>query len=75
MRLCRHGFLIIFPGSVWQGGDGCSSLKAFRPLLLGIVVVFYLTNRPTNAKWLSKEESDWLEGELSAERKVKLENK
>ncbi|MFS0602084.1 MFS transporter [Peribacillus frigoritolerans] len=44
-------------------------MKAFRPLL-GIVVVFYLTNRPSNAKWLSKEESDWLEGELNAERKV-----
>ncbi|GAJ18356.1 unnamed protein product, partial [marine sediment metagenome] len=45
-------------------------LEGIPAIIIGIVVVFYLTNRPSNAKWLSKEESDWLEGELSAERKV-----
>lgn len=45
-------------------------LEGIPAIIIGIVVVFYLTNRPTNAKWLSKEESDWLEGELNAERKV-----
>ncbi|USK35954.1 MFS transporter [Bacillus sp. F19] len=45
-------------------------LEGIPAIILGFVVVFYLTNRPANAKWLSKEEKDWLEGELSAERQL-----
>ena len=43
-------------------------LEGIPAIILGVVVVFYLTNKPTDAKWLSQEEKDWLEGELSAER-------
>ncbi|USK60074.1 MFS transporter [Peribacillus asahii] len=45
-------------------------LEGIPAIILGVVVIFYLTNRPANAKWLSKEEKDWLEGELSAEQQV-----
>jgi len=45
-------------------------LEGIPAIILGIMVIFYLTNRPANAKWLSKEEKDWLEGELSAEQQV-----
>jgi ACS family tartrate transporter-like MFS transporter len=45
-------------------------LEGIPAIILGVIVVFYLTNRPADATWLSKEESDWLEGELSAERKL-----
>ncbi|GEN36046.1 hypothetical protein ADA01nite_35060 [Aneurinibacillus danicus] len=45
-------------------------LEGIPAIILGVVVVFYLNNRPADAKWLSKEESDWLEGELSAERQL-----
>jgi len=45
-------------------------LEGIPAIILGVMVIFYLTNRPANAKWLSKEEKDWLEGELSAEQQV-----
>lgn len=43
-------------------------LEGLPAVLLGIIVLFYLTNRPKEAKWLTKEERDWLEGELERER-------
>ena len=45
-------------------------LEGIPALILGVVVLFYMTNRPANAKWLTQEEKDWLEGELEAERQV-----
>lgn len=45
-------------------------LEGIPALILGVVVLFYMTNRPANAKWLSQEEKDWLEGELEAERQL-----
>jgi MFS transporter, ACS family, tartrate transporter len=38
--------------------------------LLGIVVLFYLTDRPAAARWLTPEERDWLTAELHAERRT-----
>ncbi|MFC5542626.1 MAG: MFS transporter [Bacilli bacterium] len=43
-------------------------LEGLPALLLGIVVLFYLVNRPSEAKWLSQEEKEWLESELQMER-------
>ncbi|WP_108672346.1 MFS transporter [Peribacillus acanthi] len=43
-------------------------LEGIPAILLGVMVVFYLTNKPSDAKWLSKQEIDWLEKELMAER-------
>jgi MFS transporter, ACS family, tartrate transporter len=43
-------------------------LEAVPALIMGIVVLFYLTDRPREAHWLTGEESDWLENRLSAER-------
>jgi ACS family tartrate transporter-like MFS transporter len=45
-------------------------LEGIPAVLLGIVVMFYLTNKPANAKWLTAEEKTWLEGELAKERKL-----
>lgn len=47
-------------------------LEGIPAVILGFFVIFYLTNRPANAKWLSQEEKDWLEGELEAERQSSL---
>lgn len=47
-------------------------LEGIPAVILGFFVIFYLTNRPANAKWLSQEEKDWLEGELESERKQSL---
>ena len=38
-------------------------------VLLGIAVPFLLTDRPRQAKWLTPEEREWLEGTLEAERR------
>jgi ACS family tartrate transporter-like MFS transporter len=43
-------------------------LEGAPAVLLGIVVLFYLTNKPANAKWLTAEEKAWLEDELGKER-------
>ena len=47
-------------------------LEGIPAVILGFFVIFYLTNRPANAKWLSQEEKDWLEGELEIERRSSL---
>ncbi|MGC4378921.1 MFS transporter [Fictibacillus sp. Mic-4] len=57
----------------WSGMAGWRwmfILEGIPAVILGVVVIFYLANRPAHAKWLSKEEKDWLEGELNAERKA-----
>lgn len=45
-------------------------LEGIPALILGVVVLFYLTNRPSEAKWLTNDERFWLEGELAAEREI-----
>jgi MFS transporter, ACS family, tartrate transporter len=37
-------------------------------ILLGVIVLVYLTDRPETADWLSSAEKDWLVSRLSAER-------
>jgi MFS transporter, ACS family, tartrate transporter len=37
-------------------------------ILLGVTVLFYLTDRPEAANWLSSAEKDWLVSSLAAER-------
>ncbi|MEU0135628.1 MFS transporter [Streptomyces sp. NPDC006296] len=36
-------------------------------ILLGVVAWFYLIDKPADAKWLTREERDWLTEELAAE--------
>jgi ACS family tartrate transporter-like MFS transporter len=43
-------------------------LEGLPAVILGIVVFFYLTDRPEKAKWLSDEEKDWLINRLKYER-------
>ncbi|WP_223588404.1 MFS transporter [Neobacillus bataviensis] len=45
-------------------------MEGIPAVILGIVALLYLTNKPANAKWLTSEEKTWLEGELEKERKV-----
>ncbi len=44
-------------------------LEGFPAIILGFITYFYLTNRPEEAKWLSKEEKEWLITELDKEEK------
>jgi ACS family tartrate transporter-like MFS transporter len=45
-------------------------LEGFPALLLGVAVLFLMTDRPRQASWLSGAESDWLEETLAAERRA-----
>jgi ACS family tartrate transporter-like MFS transporter len=42
-------------------------LEGIPAILLGIVTVFYLTDWPSQARWLPDDERDWLVGELQFE--------
>ena len=47
-------------------------LEGIPAVILGIVTYFYLTDRPENAKWLTKEERDWLVAEKKQETALKV---
>ena len=40
-------------------------------VIFGFVTIFYLTDRPHQARWLSQEERDWLTSELTREQQAK----
>ncbi len=46
-------------------------LEGIPALALGIVTIFYLTDWPSQARWLPDDERDWLVGELQAELRAK----
>jgi ACS family tartrate transporter-like MFS transporter len=46
-------------------------LEALPAVVLGLVVMFYLTDGPEQAHWLRPEQRDWLVGRLAAERSQK----
>jgi ACS family tartrate transporter-like MFS transporter len=43
-------------------------LEGLPAVILGVVVFFFLTDWPREAKWLAPEERDWIAGELEKER-------
>jgi MFS transporter, ACS family, tartrate transporter len=43
-------------------------IEAVPALLLSVVVLFYLTDKPADATWLAKDERDWLVTRLGQER-------
>jgi ACS family tartrate transporter-like MFS transporter len=46
-------------------------LEGTPAILLGIITVFYLTDWPSQARWLRQAERDWLVGELQTELQAK----
>ncbi|RWR29302.1 MFS transporter [Sinirhodobacter populi] len=55
----------------WHGWQWMFVLEAIPALILGVVVLFYMTDRPEKAKWLDAEEREWLSGTINAERAAK----
>lgn len=49
-------------------------LEGIPAILLGISVLFLLTESPEKARWLTPEESDWLRGEIAREQAEKGEH-
>ena len=46
-------------------------LEALPAVILGIVVLFYMTDRPEKAKWLKQDEREWLVKTMQAEEASK----
>ncbi len=42
-------------------------LEGIAPLLMGFVTLFFLTDRPLQARWLAEDEKQWLHAQLGAE--------
>ncbi|MHB1653082.1 MAG: MFS transporter [Desulfitobacteriaceae bacterium] len=72
------------PVSTWILGFNALGLAGWRWLfilegapavIMGIVTIFYLTDRPEKANWLDKEEKEWLLAELKKEKGDKLQTK
>lgn len=47
-------------------------LEGIPAILLGIAVLFYLTDRPEQARWLTPPEREWLIARLAAERAAQV---
>lgn len=45
-------------------------LEGLPPMILGIIGIFYLTDRPQQANWLSDEQRNWLIGALDRDAKA-----
>jgi ACS family tartrate transporter-like MFS transporter len=46
-------------------------LEGIPSIVLGIITIFYLTDRPAQAGWLPQDERDWLVNELQVELQAK----
>jgi len=46
-------------------------LEGIPAVILGIVTIFYLTDRPRDAKWLAEDEQEWITAELAREKDAK----
>lgn len=58
----------------WHGLAGWQwmfILEGLPAVVLGLVTLFFLTDRPRDAKWLSPAEREYLEGALAAEGRAK----
>jgi MFS transporter, ACS family, tartrate transporter len=61
-------------GVHWRGLSGWQwifVLEGIPPILVGIVTIFYLTDRPQQARWLAEDERDWIVSELENEAVAK----
>src|SRR5215216_5164332 len=46
-------------------------LEGLPAIIFGFVTIYYLTDRPQQAKWLKDEEREWITGELEKEHQQK----
>jgi ACS family tartrate transporter-like MFS transporter len=46
-------------------------LEGLPALVFGVVTIFYLTDRPRDARWLTTEEREWITNELEREKNAR----
>jgi D-galactonate transporter len=51
-----------------QGWRWLFILEGIPAVIFGVITLFYLTDRPSQAHWLSKDEREWIKGELDREK-------
>ncbi|GGB53802.1 MFS transporter [Fictibacillus barbaricus] len=62
----------------WAGMPGWRwmfILEGIPAIIIGIITYYYLTDRPQEAKWLTKEEKEWLIQEIRHENEQKVGSK
>ena len=63
------GFLLEMDGVMgMKGWQWLYILEALPAVILGLCVLTFLADKPEKANWLSKEQKDWLIGELEADK-------
>jgi D-galactonate transporter len=65
------GALLNLSGGGLDGWQWLFVLEAIPSILMALGVIFYLTDRPAQATWLSAEERTWLQTRLDAEHQHK----
>ncbi len=65
------GALLNLSGGGLEGWQWLFVLEAIPSILMAFGVVFYLTDRPAQARWLTEDERGWLQGRLDAEHEHK----
>ncbi len=62
------GLLLNVTGLGMQGWQWLYILEGIPSLLLALAVLHYLTEEPRDARWLQKDEIDWLQAKLAQEK-------
>jgi MFS transporter, ACS family, tartrate transporter len=65
------GLLLNVTGLGLEGWQWLFIFEALPSVLVGLCVLFYLTDFPRHARWLQKDEIAWLEGVQAAEKRNK----
>ncbi|RPI51484.1 MAG: MFS transporter [Acidobacteria bacterium] len=55
----------------WNGWRWLLILEGLPTVVFGVVAFFYLTDRPSDARWLPDAERQWITGELEREKERK----
>jgi len=66
---------LIMNNITWGGLEGWRwvfILEGIPSVIFGVVTLFYLTDWPSEAKWLPEDEKRWIMGELERERREML---
>jgi ACS family tartrate transporter-like MFS transporter len=64
------GFLLQVTGLGFSNWQWMFILEGIPSVLFGIAVLFFLTDRPSRATWLTDEQRAWLTTEMDAEREA-----
>jgi len=59
----------------WPGWRWVFILEGIPSIILGIMTIYILTDRPQHARWLPADEKEWIVNELEKERIAKLASK